>query len=143
MAAPADPSVIPQVPYEDGLAALAWLERAFGFRELPGTRLVGAGGALHAEVATPLGGLIMLGSDGGHGVYAPGAGGRPSMILSVFVDDVDAHCAAARAAGARICAEPEDHFFGDRVYECLDPEQHRWRFHQRLRPSVPVQEEAR
>lgn len=29
-----DPNVIPMLTYEDGLAALDWLARAFGFREL-------------------------------------------------------------------------------------------------------------
>ncbi len=40
------------------------------------------------------------------------------------------HCDQARAAGATIVSEPEDKFWGDRCYEALDPERHRWRFHQ-------------
>jgi uncharacterized glyoxalase superfamily protein PhnB len=127
------PAIIPQLPYADVRAALDWLERAFGFREAPGVRFVGANGAIHTEVVSERGGHVMLGSPGGHGVFPPAASGRPSMLLSVYVDDADAHCVRARGAGAQIVAEPEDMFFGDRVYECVDPEGHRWRFHQQLR----------
>jgi len=126
-------TLLPQIPYADGPRAVAWLERAFGFRETPGARFTSPGGAIHTELQTPLGGALMIGGAGGHGVYPPGASGRPSMILSVYVEDLDAHCKNARAGGAVICAEPEDKPFGDRVYECVDPEGHRWRFHERLR----------
>ena len=58
--------------------------------------------------------------------------------LMVYVDDVDAHCALARAAGAQIVAEPDDHDYGeghwcDRAYGAIDPEGHLWWFVQRLR----------
>jgi uncharacterized glyoxalase superfamily protein PhnB len=39
------------------------------------------------------------------------------FTLKVDVDDVDAHFARARAAGARILSEPEDGFWGSRVYQ--------------------------
>jgi uncharacterized glyoxalase superfamily protein PhnB len=54
------------------------------------------------------------------------------------VDDVDAHCERARAAGATILSEPtvsdygEEHW-ADRGYEAEDPEGHRWWFAQRVR----------
>ena len=52
------PGVVPMIAYEDGVAALAWLARAFGFRER--TRMIGAGGRLaHAEMDTGEG-VIML-----------------------------------------------------------------------------------
>src|SRR6058998_282212 len=45
------PTIVPQVPYEDIRAALSFLERAFGFREIPTARFVGADGELlHATV---------------------------------------------------------------------------------------------
>jgi uncharacterized glyoxalase superfamily protein PhnB len=45
-----------------------------------------------------------------------------------MVDDVDAHCARARAAGAIVLNEPEDQPYGTRTYRVLDPEGHRWIF---------------
>lgn len=53
--------------------------------------------------------------------------------------DVDAHCARARAAGARIVAEPTDQFYGDRTYRAADPEGHHWVFAQHVR-DVPADE---
>src|SRR3989441_13158513 len=45
------PTIVPQVPYEDISAALSFLERAFGFREIPTARFVSADGVLlHATV---------------------------------------------------------------------------------------------
>jgi uncharacterized glyoxalase superfamily protein PhnB len=50
-----------------------------------------------------------------------------------LTDDIDAHCLRARDAGARIVAEPEDQFYGDRTYRAKDPEGHMWTFGQTLR----------
>jgi hypothetical protein len=47
-----------------------------------------------------------------------------------MIEDVDAHCARARAAGAEIISEPEDFFFGDRAYLVADLEGHVWNFGQ-------------
>ena len=69
---------------------------------------------------------------------SPRAAGCNTQGLMVFVDDVDAHCAQARAAGARIVDEPSVHDYGeeywaDRAYGAVDPEGHLWWFVQRLR----------
>jgi uncharacterized glyoxalase superfamily protein PhnB len=59
----------------------------------------------------------------------------------VFVDDADAHCARARAAGAKIIDEPETHDYGeeywtDRTYRAEDLEGHNWWFYHRVREPV-------
>ena len=56
---------------------------------------------------------------------------RHSSVMC-YVDDVDAHFARAKAAGAKIIAEPEDQFYGDRTYVAQDPEGHRWFFAQHV-----------
>jgi hypothetical protein len=55
----------------------------------------------------------------------------------VYVDDVDAHCARARRAGATIRSEPEDRFTGDRTLAAADAEEHPWTFAQHLRDVPP------
>jgi len=62
--------------------------------------------------------------------------------MMVYVDDVEAHCAQARAAGARIVSEPAitdygEDYWTDRGYECEDLEGHHWWFYQRLRNPKP------
>src|SRR3546814_15032795 len=52
-------------------------------------------------------------------------GGKNTQSVHVQLnvgDDIDAHCAKARAAGAEIIAEPETQFYGDRSYRAKDPE---------------------
>ena len=103
-------TIVPQVPYENVSAAPSFLERAFGFREIPTARLVSA--------------------DGGK------SGGIESQYISVYVDDVDAHYQRAVAAGARIANGLRNYFWSDeghRTYEALDPEGHRSRFNQQIR----------
>ncbi len=120
--------IIPHLAYEDPLAAIEWLERAFGFVEREGARVT-TPHSVFTSMDTA-GGGIMLGSPGGHGAFSPRTLGGPSLLLTVYIADVDAHSERARAAGAEIVAEPEDKFFGDRCYEAIDIEGHRWAFHQ-------------
>jgi uncharacterized glyoxalase superfamily protein PhnB len=60
-----------------------------------------------------------------------------TQLVHAYVDDVDAHCARARAAGAKIEREPADQEYGDRNYGAIDPEGHRWFFAQKLRDVAP------
>jgi uncharacterized glyoxalase superfamily protein PhnB len=133
-----EPTIVPQIPYRDVLAALSFLVRAFGFREMPGARLVGAGGEIDHVTLEFAGAAVGIGPEGHHGTISPRSGGIVSQYLSVYVDDVDAHHQRAVAAGARIAAPLSEYFWGDeghRTYEALDLEGHRWRFHQRLRAA--------
>ena len=129
--------IVPQLAFDDIATALEWLAKAFGFSERTEARFLGADGRVgHAEMA--IGDVwFMLGQAGGHGTSSPRTLGGSSQFLAVYVADVEAHCARARAAGATICAELEDKFWGDRVYEAEDLEGHRWMFCQHVRDVPP------
>jgi len=125
--------------YEDPAAAIDWLCRAFGFEVQ--LKVEGEGGRIeHSELVLG-GGLIMVGGEKGKFGYAkPPAqvGGANTQNLMVFVDDVDAHCERARAAGAVITMEPKnsdygDDYWEDRTYECRDLGGHHWWFVQRMK----------
>ena len=122
------PTIVPQVPYQDIGAALAFLERAFGFREIRSSRLVGADGVIHHANVEFGDGVIGIGTQGAHGALSPKSAGVASQYISVSVADVDTHHEQAVAAGARIADEPHDEHGGVRAYEALDLEGHRWRF---------------
>lgn len=127
-------SVMPYLYYEDLPAALDWLARVFGLKERFRLALPN-GVVLHAELEHG-NGVIMLGNVG------PKNAERPETVRSgvyVFVDDVDAHWAQAKAQGAEIAGEPEDQPFGDRIYLAKDLEGHEWYFAQHLR-DVAVEE---
>lgn len=117
--------VTPYLLYEGGEAALEWLERAFGFRVVE--KSTGAAGGLHAELEVHSDGTrIYLGQPTGD-FENPAKRGATSMLY-VMVDDVDAHCARAREAGADIFEELVDMPFGHRRYGCRDPQGHEWNF---------------
>jgi uncharacterized glyoxalase superfamily protein PhnB len=124
--------------YEDVDRAADWLVKAFGFQEAQ--RFEEDGVVSHV---TLLAGESML------FVGWPGPDYRSPRTLAaesktvrkmleipfvvdgvmVYVDDVDAHCEQARAAGARILSELEDNpGVGQRQYRAADPEGHSWMF---------------
>jgi uncharacterized glyoxalase superfamily protein PhnB len=134
------PSVIPMVAYENGPAALDWLAAAFGFRER--TRMLEADGRLsHGEMEAG-DGVIMLATPSPdyeaprhhreHCEQARRWSEVPWIVdgVLVYVDDVDAHHARARDAGAVILSEPEGGPPGRR-YRAEDLEGHRWMFMER------------
>jgi uncharacterized glyoxalase superfamily protein PhnB len=134
------PSVIPMLSYEDGVAALDWLAKAFGFRER--TRLLGPDGKLaHGEMEAG-DGVIMLAtptadyeSPRRHRENCERArkwSAVPWIIdgVLVYIDDLDRHFDRARAAGATILSVIEEGPPGRR-YRAEDLEGHRWFFFQR------------
>ena len=58
----------------------------------------------------------------------PTEAGAVTQAPYVIVDDVDAHCARARATGAEIVMEPADQDYGGRLYSCRDIERPLWNF---------------
>jgi PhnB protein len=126
--------IVPYLLYADVEAALAFLERAFGFEER--LRYTGAAGYVsHAEMR--LGdGVVFLG-DPGDDYRGPKELGHATVLMHVYVDDVDAHYERARAAGAEISEEPADQEYGERRYAAVDPEGHRWFFAQVVREVAP------
>jgi uncharacterized glyoxalase superfamily protein PhnB len=138
----AEPRVIPMLAYEDGGGAIDFLVKAFGFEER--LRFTEDDGTIsHAELTTDGGGLIMLATPTPDYVSpkrlrenseeARKMAEVPYVIDGVLVDvdDVDAHFARAKEAGATILSEPEDvPDVGVRHYRAEDPEGHRWMFSQ-------------
>jgi uncharacterized glyoxalase superfamily protein PhnB len=131
-----DQGVVPMIAYADGVAAMDWLQRAFGFVE--SARMVEDGRLSHGELATPYG-MVMLASPSpdyegprahrDHCERAAAWSQVPWVVdgVLVYVDDVDAHHRRAVEAGATILSEPEGGFPGRR-YRAEDLEGHRWMF---------------
>ena len=128
------PRVTPYLLYEDVDGALQWLSRAFGFRER--MRIAGPDGKVtHAEMELA-DGVVMMGHPGPQ-YRNPKRLGHATQSLYVYVEDVDKHFEHAKKAGARILAELENQFYGDRRYGAEDPEGHQWYFAQHIRDVAP------
>ncbi len=132
-------SVIPMLAYEKGPAAMDWLGRAFGFRELD--RRVEQGRLTHGEMDTG-GGVVMMATPSVH-YHGPKKHREecdaaqawhdvPYIIdgVLVYVDDVASHFERAKGAGATILSPVEESPNGKR-YRAEDVEGHRWMFVQR------------
>lgn len=129
------PTIYPCLGYRDAGRAIRWLSEAFGFEQ----RMVHPGEdreVAHAELT--LGpGILMLGSASDDmpevNTDAFSSGGEPDFsripfALYLAIEDVDAHCERARAAGAEIVREPVDTDYGSREYSCRDIEGNVWSF---------------
>jgi uncharacterized glyoxalase superfamily protein PhnB len=134
------PRISSSLVYDDAATAIDWLCRAFGFEVQ--LKVEGEGGRIaHSQLL--LGdGLVMIGDAKDSRRpwrHSPSKlAGANTQSLCVFVDDVDGHCARARAAGATIASEPAttDHgadYWTDRSYEAVDPGGHHWWFIERIR----------
>lgn len=120
--------VIPELAYIDVAAAADWLCAAFGFSlrfRFGGHRAqlnIGDGGA-----------MVVMERDPGRPL--PAAAEHSVMVR---VDDLDAHFARARAAGATILTAPQDYEYGERQYSVADIGGHRWTFSQSIHDFDPA-----
>jgi uncharacterized glyoxalase superfamily protein PhnB len=126
---PGYPVVCPYVLYEDAAAAVAYLERTFGFEQ----RLAqtGAAGRTHYELVIGDGGVVMIGQMGESFRSPASLDVFPPSMVHVYVNDVDALHARARAEGADL-TDLEMSPAGDRRFTATDPEGQLWVFAQRV-----------
>jgi uncharacterized glyoxalase superfamily protein PhnB len=133
------------VHYRDPKAALAWLERVFGFETT--MAIDGPPDApemCHYEMAIDGKGRVMVGAEWTEFVKSPASvGGANTQRIHVQLDrSVDEHFARAKSQGAQIDMDPADQFYGDRCYIAADLEGHRWTFSQRVREVSKAEAEA-
>lgn len=123
------PNLIPCLVYRDAHAAIDFLCEAFGFERNEVHE--GEGGTIEHAQLTYRDGMVMLGSDRDsehtRKVSSPDKLGGITASVYVVVDDVDAHHARAKAAGADV-SELTDQDYGSRDYSARDPEGNLWNF---------------
>jgi uncharacterized glyoxalase superfamily protein PhnB len=135
------PRLSAAVYYNEAATAIDWLCKAFGFDIQ--LKIEGEGGRIeHSELVLG-GGLVSVGDtklekDRPWRKSPAAVGGVNTQSLCIYIDDVDAHCVRAKAAGATIVADPKttdygDDYWSDRSYEAIDLEGHHWWFMQRMR----------
>lgn len=118
--------VTPQLVVADAQAAIDFYAAAFGadvFR-----RATGPDGRIwHVELLIHGGRMLLLEPYPEVGMVGPDpAAAGTSVMLHLFVPDVDAGFARAVAAGGEPLMEPADTFWGDRYAQVRDPFGHRW-----------------
>ena len=120
--------LFPFLRYQDAPAAIDWLVKAFGFEDqmvVPGDN----GTIAHAQLSFGTG-VVMLATvrDDELQMKSPHDLGGVNQGIYVYLEEVDAHCERARAAGAEIIRGPENTDYGSREYTARDLEGHLWSF---------------
>ena len=140
---PGWPRASSSLTYERAAEAIEVLTRAFGFEVR--LRVDGKDGKIeHSELV--FGDAVFMLGDARRDTQphrkAPSElGGANTQDILVYVDDIEAHCARARAAGAKIESEIAVHDYGeeywtDRAYACVDLGGHHWWFAERVRTAA-------
>jgi PhnB protein len=132
--------IIPMLAYEDGIAAMEWLCKVFGFTEI--TRMTDEQGRLsHGEIA--MGESLVMLAEPTPDYQSPKHHAQNCTIVAkayevpyvingvlVYVDDVTRHYDHAKSNGATILSVPEEGYPGTR-YRAADLEGQRWMFMQK------------
>jgi len=135
------PRLTPYLSVDGASDAIAFYKDVFGAAER--FRLDGPDGRVgHAELE--IGNSVLMLSDEWPegGIRAPGAYGGTPVMLSLYVDDVDATVQRAVDRGATVLRPVEDQFYGDRSGQLTDPWGHRWSVATHVE-DVPPDEMAR
>jgi uncharacterized glyoxalase superfamily protein PhnB len=132
---PHQAQIVPYLYYDDPDAAIEFMQKAFGFEIVFVFRNPTDDKVLTSTLRTGRGEIMV-----GPGMEYFGTHGTPdadfvTSMTYVYVDDVDAHCARAQAAGAEVRAELHTHFGGNRQYTVSDPGGQRWTFAQPVEES--------
>jgi uncharacterized glyoxalase superfamily protein PhnB len=136
------PRMSSAVYYQDANAAIEWLCKAFGFEVR--LKVDGEGGLVeHSELVYDEAVIMVADERRQQSLARPfvsprSVDGKNTQTLMFYVDDVEAHCARSRAAGAAITYEPKvsdygEEYWSDKSYQAQDLEGHQWWFSERLR----------
>jgi PhnB protein len=117
--------VVPMLVCRDPAAEIEFLQAAFAAVELS-RRQSESGAIVHATLAIGPS-LVMLHDESPHlASRAPQPDGSSSVVVYLYIDNVDQVVERAVQAGAHILLPAEDAFWGDRVARILDPAGHVW-----------------
>jgi uncharacterized glyoxalase superfamily protein PhnB len=119
--------LIPYLYYRDPAAAVEFLKKAFGF-EIRNVHKDDSGAVMHAELGLGRSAVMLGPASEAFGFREPSQLPARHGGVWCYVDDADAHCARARAAGATIVREPTDQFYGVREYSARDSGGQEWFF---------------
>ena len=125
--------ILPHLVYTDLAEAIAWLSATFGFLEhfRYGDPKQPTGAQMH------LGDAWIMVRGARPGSSSPSQLGAWTQSLTIFVDDVDAHYAKTKSAGAKIVEKLHVTEYGERQYGVEDFAGHHWLFARHARDVRP------
>jgi uncharacterized glyoxalase superfamily protein PhnB len=123
-------TVTPWIISKDSTGLIGFLEKAFGAKEEPGSRMQNADGSVgHVEVKLGNSKVLLFDS---HKTSK-----QTPAFLRLYTEDVDSTYQQALASGATEITKPTELFWGDRVGRVRDPLGNIWWLQSRVK-DVPV-----
>ena len=132
------PGLMPYLVVSDAKKSLEFYHKAFDFSQAMDP-MEHEGKIVHAEM-TFLDTRVMFAPEGamGNPVKTPNHSDHPCPInLYIYCENVDQHFEKAKNSGAKILSQPEDAFWGDRMYRVSDPDGYIWTFAQNIADFDP------
>jgi PhnB protein len=118
------PIFTPELIIANGITDIDFYKEAFGATEL--RRFSNDDGSLHVAEMEINGSMFHIHEQNEGYNASPTALNHTTVIIGLFVDDVDAVVEKAVKAGATVIHPPQDYFYGYRQAEIADPFGHRW-----------------
>lgn len=134
-------TVIPHITYENVAVALEWLARTLGFVEH--FRYGESPDGVIAGAQVHLGRAYVMLTSVRAGRTSPRRAGFNTQFVTIIVDDVRAHHARTKAAGATLFEDLHETEYGELQYGVTDIEGHYWIFSQHVRDLCPDEWGAR
>jgi PhnB protein len=117
-------TITPALAVRDASSAIEFYKKAFGATEE--IRLTDPDGKIaHAEIKIG-DSRIMISDENPEFNRSPQSLGGSTVVIHLYVEDVDELASRAVAAGAKIVFPVKDQFYGDRAGRVADPFGHVW-----------------
>jgi PhnB protein len=119
-------TVCPHLTVRDGVKMIEFYKLAFGAKELRKSLTPDGKSLLHAELQIGDSRLFLNDEFPQMNAACPLARGGTSVIIHLYVEDVDSLYSQAVDAGAKVVMPLADQFWGDRYAVVEDPAGHLW-----------------
>ena len=134
--------VIPRLFCRDVPAEIDFCQTAFYAEEL-GRRAGPDGKVVHALIKIS-GGMVMLEAEySSLPSRVPPLDGSSSVVIFVYMEDVDAAVERAVSLGAKLLIPVQDQFWGDRIGWIMDPAGHVWTVAMRIEETTAGERDQR
>jgi len=130
----------PELVIDNGITDVNFYEKAFGAVEL--RRFSNDDGTIHVSELEIGGALFHLHEVTSNYSSCPLKLAGTTVIIGLFVDDVDAVITSALEAGATLRSPAQDYFYGYRQGQIVDPHGHRWQIQKRIPETEQTDENA-
>jgi PhnB protein len=135
-------TITPHLVVNGADAALEFYKKAFG-AQIGGVHKTPDGKVMHADFTIGNSRLFLADEFLGMGSPSPKTLGGSTVILNLYMDNIDMLFNQAVAAGATVTMPLANQFWGDRYGQLKDPFGHTWALGQHIEDVAPEEMERR